>query len=801
MKSNLKMPKLSATHFFRWRSGIVCLLILVGVAVLALRLWPHDSLYDRVPVSTGFWSADGELLRVTLASDGQFRLWTPLSEISPDLTAAILLKEDRWFYWHPGVNPISLIRAGAQTVRGEVRLGGSTITMQLARLLYRMQTTTLWGKLRQIGAALWLETRFSKRDLLESYLNLAPFGGNAQGVEAASRIYFGKPAHQLNLSEALTLAVVPQRPTRRAGRNADAADLLAARQRLGRLWLQSHCDSRPNCESDRRLVNLPLGIGKPEEHFRLPFQAPHFVDALLLSGRSTSLDHAAVRPRGRITTTLDRQLQRLIERQIGRYLTQVQDRGIHNVAAMLVDYRDMGVRAAVGSADYWNEAIDGQVNGMLAKRSPGSTLKPFIYALALDQGILHPQTMLRDAPTAFGPFSPENFDGRFWGPISAQEALIRSRNVPSVWVSAQLHQPSLYQFLQSAGVSQLKPESHYGLALALGGGELTMEELAGFYAMLANGGLLRPLRMELESESANGVRLLSEEASFITLDMLRQNPRPDDSGAGEPLSHWPVAWKTGTSWGFRDAWAAGVVGPYVLVIWIGDFQGDGNPAFVGVDAAAPLFFRIADALQFARAKESFAPLAPPGGVRQVSVCSASGELPNRHCPQTVQTWYIPGKSPIRVSRLHRAVAIDSRSGRPVCPPYPTGDIQFRIFEFWPSDMLNLFRRAGMPRRIPPDLPACSSEDSSDGPRITSPLRNVVYTLRQGASSDRIRLEAGVSTEVRGIYWFDGNSLIDRVPANQQALDWRPSSEGVHLIRAIDDFGRMSERDVHVRFLQ
>src|SRR6185369_10878131 len=201
-------------------------------------------------------------------------------------------------------------------------------------------------------------------------------------------------------------------------------------------------------------------------------------------------------------------LQRVLELQMRRYLKQRADEGIRNASALLVDTRDMSVKAWIGSADFWS-AGDGQVNGVVAKRSPGSTLKPFVYALALDQGALHPQTMLRDAPTSFGPFTPENFDGRFFGPITAEEALIRSRNVPAVWVSAQLRQPSLYQFLQSAGVRDLKPESFYGLALTLGGGEITMEELAGLYAMLANQGTWQPLRSERSSPPADGVRLLS----------------------------------------------------------------------------------------------------------------------------------------------------------------------------------------------------------------------------------------------------------------------------------------------------
>ena len=525
----------------------------------------------------------------------------------------------------------------------------------------------------------------------------------------------------------------------------------------------------------------------------MPWQAPHFVDALLS-------DHAPRTDAGRIDTTIDAGLQRAIELQIRRYLAQRDDVGISNAASLLVDTRDMSVKAWVGSAGYW-KAGDGQVNGVLAKRSPGSTLKPFVYALALDQGVLHPQTMLRDAPTSFGPFTPENFDGRFVGPIPAEEALIRSRNVPAVQVAAQLAQPSLYQFLQSAGVRDLKPESFYGLALTLGGGEVTMEELAGLYAMLANGGTLQPLRSETAAARADGVRLLSAEASFITLDMLRHNPRPDDDGTIPSRLRWPIAWKTGTSWGFRDAWSAGVVGPYVLVVWIGNFDGRGNPAFIGVDAAAPLFFRIADALNLARTADTVPPLAPPSGVARVAVCSGSGDLPNADCPHTVDTWYIPGKSPIHVSQLHRAVAVDLLTGKPTCPPYGP-DTRFEVFEFWPSDMLKLFREAGVPRRTPPPLPACAAEDRMEPPRIASPLRNVTYALRQSArltSTDAIALDASVAGDVQRVFWFDGSALIGVRSVSDGALAWRPATAGLHLVRVVDDRGRSAERDVDVQF--
>ena len=758
------------------------LLSLLAILLL-IRLYPGRPLRDQVPQSTTIWSADGELLRATLAPDDQYRLWTPLKEMSPALVNAFRLKEDRWFYWHPGVNPVSLIRAARRTWLGHGRQGGSTLTMQLARLLYHLNTRTPAGKLKQSAAALWLEARYSKRSILEAYLNLAPFGGNIQGVGAASRIYFGKPPSQIDLGEAITLAVIPQRPAARSGRSIQQSTLLSARTQLANFWRNQN---RPS-DSERRQLELSV-LAQPDSS--LPLHAPHFTDAVLHANPSLS---------GPIRTTLDGSLQRLVERQIERYLNQFGERGIRNVATLLVDYRDMSVKSWVGSADYANEGIHGQINGVLTKRSPGSTLKPFIYALALDQGVLHPRSILRDAPTSFGPFTPENFDGNFVGPIPAQEALIRSRNIPAVWVSTQLRQPDLYQFLQSAGVGNMKAESYYGLALALGGGEVTMEELASLYAMLANQGVMQPIRTMPMEPKRDGVRLLSREASFITVDMLSRNPRPGEDGSLAPPGRWPVAWKTGTSWGFRDAWSAGIVGPYVLVVWIGDFEAQGNPSFVGADAAAPLFFRIADALNLQKPDEITRPQEPPPGVSRVAVCAESGDLPNKYCPQTVETWYIPGKSPIRVSQLHRAVAIDIGTGRPACPPYAPNTTRQEIFEFWPSDMMKLFREAGMPRRKAPAIPDCAADDSSDIPKIATPLRGVTYTLRHKAGAETIPLEASTAADVDSVFWFDGAVLIARSGVAHGAIPWTPAADGMHLIRVIDDHGRTAERDVIIRF--
>src|SRR5688572_9680946 len=289
-----------------------------AIIFLGIRLYPHKPLSAQVPLSTAVWSADGELLRVTLASDDQYRLWTPLADMSPELIDAFLLKEDRWFRWHPGVNPIALSRAAFRTYTGGQRQGGSTLTMQLARRLYRLKTRTPSGELGQIVRAFWLEARYSKRQLLEAYLNLAPFGGNIEGVGAASRIYFGKGPDRVNLGEALTLAVIPQRPSDRAGKLVREDALLAARSELGTLWLTNRSGTT---DGDRRQIDLPI-VARSE--FALPYRAPHFVNALLASRGQIA---------GRLDTTLDSGLQRVVERQIDRYLTQYGDRGIRNVSA------------------------------------------------------------------------------------------------------------------------------------------------------------------------------------------------------------------------------------------------------------------------------------------------------------------------------------------------------------------------------------------------------------------------------------------------------------------------------------
>lgn len=767
-------------------------LLLLALLCVGFRLWPHPPLSQGLPLSTTFYDRNGSLLRFSLANDDRYRTWTKLEDVSPAVIDGIQLHEDRWFYYHPGFNLYSLMRGfWVSYVTGGRQQGGSTLTMQLARMHWRINTKTLAGKSLQILRAVQLELSYSKHDILEAYVNYAPYGRNIESIGAASLIYFNKKPAALTLPEALTLAVLPQSPSYRIDSTTGIVSpaLSKARNQLYLRWLEHHPADR-NMEA---LFQLPLTLRQPE---KMPFISPHFIEQI----QREKQQQAIVQPV--ITTTLDKNLQLLVERQVNAFIQRNSERGINNTSVLLVDTRDMGVRAMVGSADYYQHQIQGQVNGTNAKRSPGSTLKPFIFALGLEQGLLHPMTVLKDVPSSFGAYAPENFDRRFLGPVSATDALNYSRNIPAVYISSRLKQPNLYQFLQLAGISNMASEKHYGLSLILGGGEITAQELARLYAMLANRGELKPLKMELSASEATPVRLLSNEASFITLDMLSQHRRPGDSLARNP-NRLPVYWKTGTSWGFRDAWSTGIFGPYVLIVWQGNFDGKGNNAFIGADAAAPLFFNIIDSIQAEYPDLQEPNRKRPANIKRVDICLASGDLPTPWCQRIGKTWFIPGKSPIKVDTVYRPLVIDKQTGQVACPPYQQDRVKTEVFEFWPSDLAAVFAQAGLPKRTPPSDAHCKSSGmftTGIPPRITSPLRNTTYTLRNPKlRDDPISFSATTDADTKTIYWFIDDIYLGNT-ASKASIEWRPATSGSYRVRAVDDHGRADSRQLKVEII-
>lgn len=413
----------------------------------------------------------------------------------------------------------------------------------------------------------------------------------------------------------------------------------------------------------------------------------------------------------------------------------------------------------------------------------------------MDQGLIHPYSILHDASTHFGAYSPDNFDKDFLGPIRAKDALILSRNIPAIRLAEQLQHPSLYEFLQKTQITRLRSPEKYGLSLVLGGAEVTMAELASLYATLANDGVWQPLRYEQNQSTHEGIPVLSPEASFLTLDMLRDNVQINgyNSAIYQPIK---LAWKTGTSSGYRDAWTIGVVGPYVLAVWIGNFDGKANPAFVGVKKAEPLFLALSQAL-IAQGK---LPVTQQNlrhlHLTQVKVCAGSGMLPTRWCPQVVSTWFIPGKSPIKIDTIYRAVAIDNKTGLRACKF--DREVHFEVYEFWPSDLLALFARAGVARKIPPPFMAgCDafSNSLSQPPRIISPQNSLIYTIAANKTEQSlISLQAQTAADNQKVFWFVNNQLLGET-AQSQPLLWSAKS-GQYQIRVVDEQGQSDV--VHVK---
>jgi len=399
--------------------SIIVVALFVSVYSLLFFL-PKPPLLQDIPFSTAVYDSQHQLLRLTLSQDEKYRLFTPLSQVSQQLVEATLLQEDQYYRWHYGVNPMSLVKALWQTyVVHSRRIGASTISMQVARLRLGMTSKTFAGKCWQIIRAIQLEMHYSKNEILEAYLNLAPYGRNIEGVGAASLIYFNTTSKRLTLPQALSLSVIPQNPIKR---NPHHQDLKQSRDHLFQRWLQQH----PQDANKMSLFRLPLAMRDIGD---LPFRAPHFVNWVLKKEIKTS-------DQKEIYTTLDSGLQLMIERITHRYLARKRTLGVYNATVLLIDTKSMAVKASMGSANFFNPTIGGQINGVEIKRSPGSTLKPFIYGLALDQGLIHPNTVLKDVPHRFNGYNPENFDYDFMGPIKAKDALVLSRNIPAIFLSS-----------------------------------------------------------------------------------------------------------------------------------------------------------------------------------------------------------------------------------------------------------------------------------------------------------------------------------------------------------------------------
>jgi penicillin-binding protein 1C len=579
----LSLPRIRALAYL----ATVCLIVVVGFAAWAAWLGPLPWAQAR-EVSTTIVDRNGKLLRAYAMADGRWRLPIDAATgVDPTYLKLLLAYEDRRFRSHAGIDPLALGRAAFQFLtRGRIVSGGSTITMQLARLMEPRRERSVYAKLRQIVRALEIERQIGKNQVLDLYLALAPYGGNLEGIRAASIAYFGKEPRRLSLAEAALLVALPQSPeTRRLDRYPDAARM--ARDRvLDRMVEQG-------------VVSVEDAVGAkatpvPRLRKPMPILAPHSADQAMATVKDAPL----------VALTLEAGLQKTLE-ALARDRAAALGQNV-SVAILVVDNASADVLARVGSPDYFDERRAGQVDMTRAVRSPGSTLKPFIYGLAFEDGFLHPESLIDDRPIRFGSYAPENFDMAFQGTVPVRKALQMSLNVPAVALLDRVGASRLSSRLKQAGASLVLPKDEApGLAMGLGGVGITLQDLVQLYCGLARLGDTRPVR-EIASRpdaAREALRLLDQTAAWQVGNVLLGTPPPEN---GVPNR---IAFKTGTSYGYRDAWSVGFDGRMTIGVWVGRPDGAPAPGIVGRTAAAPILF---DA--FARAGKSPAPLpkAPKG---------------------------------------------------------------------------------------------------------------------------------------------------------------------------------------------
>ncbi|RSC28899.1 penicillin-binding protein 1C [Pseudomonas putida] len=607
----------------------------IGITVLSsvVLLWLADRLWP-LPMP------GDDLARVVLAEDGT-PLWRfadadgvwryPVSpeEVSPLYLEALLTYEDRWFYDHPGVNPLALARAAWLNLRGgRVVSGGSTLSMQVARLL-DPHDRTLAGKLRQLWRTAQLEWHLSKREILQIYLDRAPFGGTLQGVAAASWAYLGKSPKHLTPAEAALLAVLPQAPSRlRPDRHPERA------QRARDKVLQRLADYQ--VWPEQRIAEA-----REEPLLLAPRQEPAL--APLLARRLNTADSPTL-----IRTTLDASLQRRLEDLLLGWRARLPERT--SAAILVVEAQTMAVRAYLGSIDLGDERRFGHVDMVHALRSPGSTLKPFLYGMALDDGLIHSESLLQDVPRRYGDYRPGNFSMGFSGPVSASSALALSLNLPAVQLLEAYGPKRFAAQMRIGGVPLiLPPLAEPNLSLILGGAGSRLEDLVGGYAALAREGKSAQIRLQPQDPLLER-RLLSPGSAWIVRRILSGQARPDRDPHAELVQRPQLAWKTGTSYGFRDAWSVGVGPRYIIGVWIGRPDGTPVPGQFGLASAAPLMLQVHDLLSNRDSQRGVAvPVENvPGSVGVAAICWPLGQPMNRQDPQCRRqrfAWTLDGTTP------------------------------------------------------------------------------------------------------------------------------------------------------------
>jgi penicillin-binding protein 1C len=736
---------------------------------------------------------DGSPAHVFLSPDEKWRIAIGLDEIDPAYLDALIRLEDKRFFDHHGVDVLAIARAVLFNLRrGHVVSGGSTLTMQLVRVR-EPRPRTIFSKLVEAFRAMQLEARWSKPQILGAYLEYVPYGKNVEGVEAASIAYFGHRATALSAAEIATLLAVPQNPTHRHPSRRNREALARARDEIAERLLAQHALRRSNGVSAETVLAEVRRTIPPDQLQAFPRLAPHA--AAWFRAKHPDLT--------RIRTTLDRGVQLLAEHTFEAAKAEAAERGIHNGAAVIVDHRTGEVSALVGNFDFFDEAHGGQIIGFDNPRSPGSALKPFLYAMGIDRGLLLPDFLVLDTPRIYGSYAPKNYDGKFSGLVRFEDALSRSLNVPFVNLLRRMGTDNFIGTLKVMGAASVRDRpGYYGLSSAIGGIELTPLEIASLYAALAENGEYRRIRV-LASERVPGPEhstpVFSKGASYLTRRALALKDRPDFPSrrrfSGAPPN---IHWKTGTSFGHRDAWSAGSGPRFTAVVWLGNFDNTPSAHLVGADAAGPILFDLLDGLT--SKKDSLATTFAPPELETVEVCAYSGRLPGPACPHKKKVLALASNVPTERCSYHVAIDVDSKTGlalTPVCRA--SHDYRTETFLVLPSSLRRWLDDEHRRLPEPPSwAPGCDPAPSEHAPSIVSPPANHVALLIPGVTRDRqeIPLAAETGSGGRELSWFVDGEFLGTIKAEER-LWWIPVP-GVHEIVVTDDTGKSSRRRFEVR---
>lgn len=741
--------------------------------------------------STLLYSSDGQLLGARIAPDGQWR-FPPADSLPGKFVTCLLTYEDKRFFRHSGVDPVAIVRAMRINLsRGKVVSGGSTITMQLARIARGNRDRTLYEKMVETGYALLLETAFDKHQILNFYASHAPFGGNVVGIETAAWRYFGRSAADLSWAESATLAVLPNSPAlihpgrNRARLKAKRDKLLTALKERGIL--------------DETEYGLSLLEPLPEAPVPLPDEAPHLLERL-----------AADAPGTRITTSVNRMLQRQTQEIVNRYARDYASNHIHNLAALIADAETGEVLAYAGNVTFKADARKGnQVDIITSPRSTGSILKPFLYAAMLHDGQLLPGTLVSDVPLNLNGFSPQNYNKTFYGAVPAHRAIERSLNVPLVRMLSAYNTGRFMSLLKKAGMTTLRfSEEHYGASLILGGAEGTLWDLTGMYASLArtfahyrtyNGRYdpadIHPLT-PYPAPPADPVRsvadkrltdkpFLSAASIWFAFEAMSALNRPEEEADWQQFgSMKQVAWKTGTSYGGRDAWAIGTTPRYTVGVWVGNASGEGRPGLTGVGNAAPVLFDLFSLLPgsgwFDMPYDELLPMA---------ICRLSGHKASAICDR-VDTLYMPRSADkTEVCPYHRLVHLSADGrfrvnsscesvGRMIARPWfvlpPSEEYYYRNYHIDYAP-------------LPPVKPGCG-EDRGRQIELIYPEHNAILYLPKGFSGKREQFvfKAAHARPDAILYWHLDDTYAGETTDHHQISF--SASPGKHRLTLIDDQG-------------